>query len=339
MRALVTGGGGFLGRAIVEALLAEGHVVTTLSRGEHAELGLLGVRHVRADLADSAAMRNAFRGQQTVFHVAAKAGVWGPWAEYERANVTATRNVIAACERHRVARLVFTSSPSVVFDGRDQLDAGNDLPYSRRFLAHYPRSKAQAEELVLGTHGRWGLATCALRPHLIFGARDPHLVPRIIGRARAGRLAIVGKGDNLVALTEVRNAAAAHLDAARTLALDAPHAGRAYFVSQREPVRLWDWIGELLDALDIARPRRRVPESAAVAAGAGLELVWKFLRLPGEPPMTRFVARQLARSHTYDLGPAQRDFGYRERIDMASATRELHAALRASRAGDRSPPE
>jgi nucleoside-diphosphate-sugar epimerase len=330
MRALVTGGGGFLGRAIVEALLAEGHEVTSVSRGEHPELAALGVRHVRADLADSDAMRNAFRGQETVFHTAAKAGVWGPWADYERANVTATRNVIAACERHRVPRLVFTSSPSVVFDGRDQLDASNELPYSRRFLAHYPRSKAQAEQLVLATNGRWGLATCALRPHLIFGARDPHLVPRVIERARAGRLAIVGAGDNLVSLTEVGNAAAAHLDAARTLALGAPHAGRAYFVNQREPVRLWDWIGELLDALEVARPTRRVGEGAAYAAGATLELLWTLLRLRGEPPMTRFVARQLAHSHTYDLGPAQRDFGYRERTDMGTATRALHAALRAA---------
>lgn len=337
MRALVTGGGGFLGRAIVEALLAEGHTVTTLSRGEHAELRALGVRHVRADLADSAAMRDSFRGQETVFHAAAKAGVWGRWADYERANVTATRNVIAACERHRVRRLVFTSSPSVVFDGRDQLDAGDDLPYPRRYLAHYPRSKAQAEQLVLGTNGRWGLATCALRPHLIFGARDPHLVPRVIAQARAGRLAIVGAGDNLVSMTDVENAAAAHLDAARTLSLAAPHAGRAYFVNQREPVRLWDWIGELLDALGIARPRRRVGERAAYAAGASLEFAWSLLRLQGEPPMTRFVARQLARSHTYDLGPAQRDFGYRERIDMAHATRRLHAALRASAAGEHPP--
>lgn len=332
MRALVTGGGGFLGRAIVEALLAEGHVVTTLSRGEHRELAELGVRHVRADLADARAMRDAFRGQDAVFHAAAKAGVWGRAADYERANVTATRNVLAACEQHRVPRLVFTSSPSVVFDGADQLDAGNDLPYPKRFLAHYPRTKARAEQLVLAANGHWGLATCALRPHLIFGPGDPHLVPRLIERARAGRLAIVGAGDNLVSMTAVENAAAAHLDAARTLAPGAPHAGRAYFVCQHGPVRLWDWIGELLDALGIARPRRRVPLRAARAAGAGLELLWGLLGLRGEPPMTRFVALQLARTHTYDLGPAQRDFGYRERLDMAEATRRLHAALRASQA-------
>jgi len=328
MRALVTGGGGFLGRAIVAALLTEGHEVTSVSRGEHRELAALGVRHVRADLAATTDLREAFRGQDAVFHTAAKAGVWGRAADYERANVTATRRVLAACEQHRVPRLVFTSSPSVVFDGADQLDAGNDLPYPRRFLAHYPRTKARAEQLVLAANGHWGLATCALRPHLIFGERDPHLVPRVLERARAGRLAIVGRGDNQVSLTSVENAAAAHLDAARTLGSGAPHAGRAYFVNQREPVRLWEWIGELCDAAGVARPTRQVGERAAYAAGATLELLWTLLRLRGEPPMTRFVARQLAHSHTYDLGPAERDFGYRERIDMTEATRRLHAALR-----------
>ena len=334
MRALVTGGAGFLGRAIVDALLAEGHAVTTLSRGAYPELVALGVRHVQADLADARAMRDAFREVECVFHVAAKAGVWGPRAEYERANVLATRNVIAACEQHKVPRLVFTSSPSVVFDGRDHLDASNDLPYPARYLAHYPRTKAAAEQLVLEANGRWNLATCALRPHLIFGARDPHLVPRVIARARAGRLAIVGDGDNLVSMTHVETAAAAHLDAARTLTPGAPHAGRAYFVNQREPVRLWDWIGEVLDAAGVARPTRRVGEGAAYAAGATLELAWGLLRLSGEPPMTRFVARQLARSHTYATAPAERDFGFRERLDMAEATGRLCAHLRASRAGD-----
>ncbi len=328
MRALVTGGGGFLGRAIVELLLSEGHEVTSLSRGAYPELEALGVRHVRADLADAPAMRAAFRGQETVFHSAGKAGVWGPAREYERANVDATRNVIAACEQHRVPRLVYTSSPSVVFDGRDQVQAGNELPYPARYLAHYPRTKAIAERMVLGANARWSLATCALRPHLIIGPRDPHLVPRLVARARAGRLAIVGDGQNEVSLTHVENAARAHLDAALSLAPGAPHAGRAYFVVQSEPVRLWDWIGALLCELGLEPPRRRVPLALAYAAGGAMEACWRALRRAEEPPMTRFVALQLARTHTYDLEPARRDFGFRERIDMSTATAQVLASLR-----------
>lgn len=329
MRALVTGGGGFLGRYVVEALLAEGAEVTSISRGAYPELEVLGVRHVRADLADGAAMRDAFRGQEVVFHVAAKAGIWGPARAYERANVLATQNVIAACEQHKVKRLVFTSSPSVVFDGRDHMDAKADLPYPARYLAHYPRTKAIAERTVLEANGRWGLATCALRPHLVFGPRDPHLVPRLLERARSGRLAIVGSGKNLVSMTYVENAARAHLDAARKLRPDAEHAGRAYFVSQAEPVRLWDWIGRLLEHLDIPRPERRVSLRKAYAAGLACELLWRLTRRASDPPMTRFVAQQLGTSHAYDMAEPRYAFGYREGVDMEEATRRLYASLEA----------
>ncbi len=324
---LVTGGAGFVGRAVVEALRAEGLGVTSASRGEHAELRALGARTVAMDLGDPDSVDAAVAGHHTVFHVAALTGVWGKVADYERTNVAGTRNLLAACRKHGVKRLVYTSSPSVCFDGADHRRAKNDLPYAREFLCAYPRTKAEAERLVLAANGDGGLATCALRPHLVFGPRDPHLVPRLLDRARKGRLAIVGGGANEVSLTYVDNAAAAHLDAARTLAPDAPHAGRAYFVAQEEPVQLWEWIDELLRAAGVPPVKRRVPAGAAYGAGAVLELVWRSLRLRGEPPMTRFVARQLATSHSYDLEPARRDFGYRERVDMNEATRRLVASL------------
>lgn len=337
MKALVTGGGGFLGRRIVELLLEEGAEVTSASRGSHPEIAALGARTVAMDLGDPGSVARAVEGHDTVFHVAALAGVWGAAADFERTNVEGTRNVLEACLRHGVRRLVHTSTPSVCFDGEDHRGARNDLPYARSFLCAYPETKARAERLVLGADGAT-LSTCALRPHLIFGPRDPHLVPRLLERARRRRLFIVGSGENEVSLTFVDNAAWAHLDAARSLEPGAPHAGRAYFVAQEEPVRLWAWIDGLLRAVGVPPATRHVPAGVAYGAGAGLEVLWRALRLPGEPPMTRFVARQLATSHSYDLGPAQRDFGYRERVGLGEGTARVVEWVRANDPASVAPP-
>lgn len=332
MRVLVTGGGGFLGSAIVRRLVERGDEVVSYSRSAYPALERLGVRCARGDLADPAghlALAREMRGVELVLHVAAKAGVWGPRDEYERANVLGTRRVVEAAREAGVARLVATSSPSVCFDGADHELAGPDLPHARRFLGDYARTKAEAERIVLAANGP-SLATCALRPHLVFGPGDPHLLPRVVARARAGRLAVVGSGTNRVSLTYVDNAAAAHLDAADRLAPGAPHAGRAYFVSQEEPVALWPWIARVLAALGVEPPRRRVPLGLAYAAGGACEALWRALRLSGEPPMTRFVALHLARSHSFDLGPARRDFGYVERVGLEEATSRTIEHLRAS---------
>lgn len=323
MKALVTGGGGFLGSHLVRALRARGDDVVSYSRGSYAWMETEGVAGVRGDLSDREGLARAMQGADVVFHTAAKAGIWGDAAEYRRTNVDGTRNVIDACLAARVPRLVFTSSPSVCFDGKDHVMAGNDLPYATKFLAEYPRTKAEAEKMVLAANGANGLATCALRPHLLVGPGDPHLLPRLIARARAGKLAIVGDGKNEVSLTWIGNAVDAHLAAADRLEPGAPHAGKAYFIAQSEPVVLWEWIGELLDRMGIPRPTRRVPLPLAYSAGAALEAWWRARGIPTEPPMTRFLALELARSHSYDMSIAQRTFGYVEGVRSGQLIEKL----------------
>lgn len=319
MKALVTGGGGFVGSAIVRQLRARGDSVLSCSRGTYPQLEAWGVRHESLDLCETERLARLMEGCDTVFHVAAKAGISMARDAYQRINVQGTQSVLAAAQRAGVQRLVFTSSPSVTFDGRDQRRADNTLPYAARFLAPYPASKAAAERMVLAANNEH-LATVALRPHLVFGPGDPHLVPRLVARARAGRLAIVGRGDNEVSLCHVDNAAAAHLDAADRLQAGAAHAGKAYFIAQNEPVQLWPWIQALLQALGAPAPRRRIPLPLAYLAGIWLE---NFTRPELEPRMSRFLALQLASSHSYDMRAAQEDFGYTERVSMSAATAEL----------------
>ncbi|HWA09940.1 MAG TPA: NAD-dependent epimerase/dehydratase family protein [Opitutaceae bacterium] len=335
MSTLVTGGTGFLGRRLVVRLLAAGRRVTVLGRTPAPDLEARGARFIRASVEDRDALRAACAGIETVFHTAAKVGVWGNREEFFRTNVLGTRAVIDACRANGVARLVYTSTPSVVYNGRDLAGADESLPLTRDCPAAYALTKAEAERDVLAANAPT-LRTVALRPHLVWGVGDPHLVPRILARARAGRLRIIGSGHNRVDMVQVENAVDAHLAAETGLAAAAPKcAGRPYFITNGEPVVLWDWINGLLRALGEPAVTRRVSLGVAQAAGAGCELLWRLLPLRSEPPMTRFVAAELAKDHWFDLSAARRDLGYRPRISMAAGTAELVAALRSQSAGQR----
>ena len=327
MNALVTGAGGFLGLYIVEKLVRRGDTVRAFCRGSYPELDRLGVETVRGNLRDPDAAVAACRGADAVFHVAGFAGMGGPWNRYYEINTLGTQHVVRGCRAHGVSRLVYTSSPSVTFDGTDQRGVDESAPYPARWLAHYPHSKALAEQHVLESNGRDGLLTCALRPHLIWGPRDRHLVPRLLARARSGRLRRVGDGTNLIDMVYVENAAGAHLQAADALTPDSPVAGRAYFITQGEPVNCWGWIDEILALAGLDPVRKSISLRAAWRIGAVLETVYALLHLPGEPPMTRFLASQLATSHYFDITRARADFGYQPKITTEEGMQRLADAL------------
>jgi nucleoside-diphosphate-sugar epimerase len=324
---LVTGGTGFLGRHLVERLLGEGRRVTILGRTPAPELEQRGVRFIRASLDDAAAVAAACAGIDTVFHTAAKVGVWGRYADFFRTNVVGTRAILAGCRAHRVKCLVYTSTPSVVYNGRDLAGADESLPLTTRCPSPYPLTKAIAEREVLAGNGA-ALRTIALRPHLIWGVGDPHLVPRVLARARAGRLRIIGGGHNRVDMVHIANAVDAHLLAERALDRSPGAAGRAYFITNGEPVVLWDWINELLRALGQPPVTKHLSLGAASALGAACELAWRLLPVATEPPMTRFVAAELAKDHWFDLTAARRDLGYEPRVSMAAGTAALVQSLR-----------
>jgi nucleoside-diphosphate-sugar epimerase len=326
MRALVTGGGGFLGLAIVRRLLKQGTTVCSFSRRRHDELDALDVEQRLGDLADEAAVRAAVAGCDVVFHVAAKAGIWGPYEDYHRTNFIGTKNVIAACREQGVSRLVYTSSPSVVFDGRDMEGVDESAPYPSRFAAHYPKTKAAAEQLVRAANDD-RLGTVCLRPHLIWGPGDNHLLPRLIARARAGQLRRMGDPKKLVDTTYIDNAAEAHLLAAEKLKPGAVVAGRVYFISQGEPVNIWEMIDRLLEAAGAPTVQQTIPKEVALALAWGFENVHALLRRSGEPRLTRFVVQELCTSHWFDLSAARRDLGYRPTVSISEGLHRLREHL------------
>jgi nucleoside-diphosphate-sugar epimerase len=325
---LVTGGTGFLGRRIVERLLSQGRSVRVLARTPAPDLEARGVRFIRGAVEDPQTAESACAGTGTVFHVAAKVGVWGRYADYYSVNNLGTRAILEGCRKAGVPRLIYTSTPSVVYNGRDLAGADESLPLTTTCPCPYPLTKAIAEREVLEANSP-GMRTVSLRPHLIWGPGDPHLIPRILDRARSGRLRIVGLGRNRVDMVHVENVVDAHLLAEASLSaglgtdLQPSACGRAYFITNGEPVLLWDWINTLLASLGRPPVTRRISLPAATAIGAACEAAWRILPLSGEPPLTRFVAAELARDHWFDISAARRDLGYSPRISMAAGTAGL----------------
>jgi len=327
VKALVTGGGGFLGRAIVDRLVARGGQVRSYARGAYPELADMGVETLRGDLTDADAVRAACGGCDVVFHVAARAGIWGRYQDYYEPNVRGTENVIAGCRAQGVSRLVFTSSPSVVFAGGDMENADESLPYPARPRSHYSATKALAEQRVLAASGEH-LRTLVLRPHLIWGPRDNHIVPRLIARARAGQLRQIGSGQNRVDSTYIDNAADAHLLAADALEADPHAAGRVYFISNGEPRPLWELINRIIGAAGLPPVTRRVSRRTARTLGGVLELLYAVLRIKAEPRMTRFLADELATSHWFNISAARKDLGYEPRVSIEDGLQRLEVWFR-----------
>ena len=324
MNILVTGGTGFLGQQLAKALLEKGHTVQLMGRDFTQVRALLqqGAIAAQVDLRDAAAVTMACANMDVAYHVGALSAPWGKEADFHAINVGGTQAVLKGCLMHKVKRLVYVSSPSVVFDGHDQYNVTEAVPYPRRFASVYSLTKKLGEDLV--NESATKLETIILRPKAIFGPGDQSLLPRLIAAARQGRLPQIGTGRNLVDLTYVENVVQALL-----LALDAEEAvGKTYTITNDEHIPLWEVICAVLQQLDLPTNLRQISLPVALAVARAME--WRAALTGREPLLTRYSAAILARTQTYDISAAKRDLGYAPSITLAAGIERTLAALKAN---------
>lgn len=326
MKLMVTGGNGFLGSHIAKELLKLGHNVLSFSRKFSLELEKCGVEVLTGDIADEMTFVPSTEGCDAIFHVAAKPGVWGPYEEYYRTNFIGTKNVITACRKNGIKKLIYTSSPSVIFDDGNQEGIDESTSYPEKYLAHYPKTKAMAEKLVLDSNSD-KLATVSLRPHIIWGPGDNHLIPRLIDRAKSGKLRLVGNGKNLIDSVYIDNAVSAHILAYERLSPGSPISGRVYFISNGEPIPISQLMNRILDAAALPPVTKKIPANMAFMAGAFMELIYWLLHKKEEPLMTRFLAKELSGSHWYNIDAARKDLGYIPSVSIEDGIKKLRECL------------
>ena len=314
MKVLVTGGGGFLGGAICRLLKARGDDVVSLTRSHYAALDALGVQQVQGDVSMFECVLAASQGCDAIIHTAALAGIWGSLDDYSRTNIGGTVAVLGACELNGIGKLVHTSTPSVVHAGHDIEGGDERLPYPSHFKSHYPATKAVAEQRVLAANSA-KLATVALRPHLIWGPGDNHLLPRLLARAKSGQLRFIGPPKKIDTIY-IDNAAQAHLDALDRVAPGAACAGKPYFISQDQPIALDEMVNRLLRSCGQPAVTKRISPTIAKLAGKVFETVYRVAGRQDEPPMTTFLAEQLSTAHWFNIAAAKRDLGYQPKVSL-----------------------
>ncbi|MBY0518241.1 MAG: NAD-dependent epimerase/dehydratase family protein [Bacteriovoracaceae bacterium] len=327
MRILVTGGGGFLGTWIIKELLRKypTAMVTNFSRHAYEHLEAMAVPTIRGDISKIEDVERALaQGFEAIFHVASLVGMWGKAESFDRINVLGTENLLSASKKFGVKRFIYTGSPSSVFGRGGHAGADETLPYPQIHLGHYARTKALAEQLVLAANDE-NLHTVSLRPHLIWGPGDQHLIPRVMNQARVGKLKIVGSGDNQVDVIYVEEAAKAHVLAFEKLTTGSPVCGQAYFLGQG-PIRLWDFVQEILRRGEIDPPESSVNLKLAYFMGWIFEKIWILAGIYSpEPPVTRFVALNMGVDHWFSHEKAKRDLGWNPEISIEEGMNRLFA--------------
>ena len=317
--AFITGGSGFVGGALIERLRSEGWDVHALARSERAATRVreLGAEPVMGDLDDRDAMRAGADGCEVAFHAAAKVKDWGDPADFERLNVRGTQNVIDACRDAGVRRLVHVGTEAALMVGQPLINVDESTPLRPDSTALYSSSKAKAEQLV---RDAGGLETVVVRPRFVWGRGDTSLLPTIIEMVASGRFRWIGGGGQLSATTHIDNT----VEGLWLAATKAP-AGSVYFVTDGEPAVFREFLTELLATQGVTVPGRSVPAGVARVAAAASERIWRLLKRPGPPPLTRFAVWVSSQECTIDISRAERELGYRPVISREAGLAELRS--------------
>ena len=322
MKVLVTGGGGFLGSAICRQLHARGDEVIAFQRSAADELKTLGIEIVQGDITDAGRLMTASKGVDAIIHTAAKAGLSVNYDDYFGPNVTGTENVLEACRSNGIGKLVFTSSPSVTHSDGDIEGGDESLPYPDTYNSPYPKTKALSEQQVMAANSP-DLHTVSLRPHLIWGPGDSHLLPKLLEKAKHGKLKLPGP-EKLIDTVYIDNAARAHIQALDKLETHPEIVGgKTYFISNDEPLSQGRIIGGLLKAAGVTVDIQAISPTLAIAAGTVIETGWKLFGLRSDPPLTRWSAEHLSTAHWYDISAAKSDLGYTAEISIEEGLKRL----------------
>jgi 2-alkyl-3-oxoalkanoate reductase len=330
MKALVTGGGGFIGLALIRKLIASGYEVATFSRNYYPVHKELGIEIHQGDLNDLNALQVACNDKEIVFHVASKTGLWGSSAEFLNANVKGTGNVINACLKKGIGKLVYTSSASVVIGGSD-INGGNEsLPYPLKPIFHYSATKAIAEQMVLAANEA-SLKTISLRPHIVWGPGDRHIIPGILKRAASGNLRKIGYGEHYVDVTYIDNLIDAHILAANVIEENPACCGKAFFITNGEPVETWNFMNAIVRAAGYPEIKKSIPKNVVMPVAWIIEVFFRLFRIQKEPFLTRFAIKELCSSHWFDILAARTILGYSPAISVSEGLSLLSLWFRTNR--------
>ncbi len=324
MNVLVTGGGGFIGKSLIKQLIARQYNVSSYSRSFHAELEAMSVTQIRGDIRDKVTLSKACHKMDVVFHIAAKVGFWGSHKDFHETNVGGSENVVAACLDQGVKYLIFTSSASVVFGGQDICGGDESLPYPKQLVSNYTATKAMAEKIVIAANGSQ-VRSLSLRPHLVWGLGDNHLMPRILKKAREGRLFKIGNRDTLIDTTHIDNYTHAQLMAFDALRNDPKAGGQAYFITDGRPIKTWDFVNALLHAHGLAEVDRSIPKHIALKVSQLMVLWHKVFLSKKEPTLSPFIVNELCTSHWFDISKAKKILSYEAQTTFEEGMRTIEA--------------